>query len=191
MTVTDQKLKDGTAPVKESRVFSLAVTGLMAAVICVLGPLSIPLPGDLVPVSLGTLGVFLASVILGWKKGLIAVLIYLLIGFVGLPVFAGFTAGAGKLFGPTGGYLIGYIPTVLIAGFFADRFRGKKLMMLLGIILGTAVLYVFGSLWLSWQAKMSIGAAFMAGCVPFIPADLVKAFIAVFLGDAISRAIRK
>ena len=133
MTVTDQKLKDGTAPVKESRVFSLAVTGLMAAVICVLGPLSIPLPGDLVPVSLGALGVFLASVILGWKKGLIAVLIYLLIGFVGLPVFAGFTAGAGKLFGPTGGYLIGYIPTVLIAGFFADRFRGKKLLF--GIVI--------------------------------------------------------
>ena len=163
----------------------------MAAVICVLGPLSIPLPGDLVPVSLGALGVFLTAVILGWKKGVIAVLLYLLIGFVGLPVFAGFTAGAGKLFGPTGGYLIGYIPTVLIAGFFADKFRGKKLMMLLGIILGTSVLYVFGSLWLSWQTGMSIGAAFMAGCVPFIPADIVKAFVAVFLGDAISRAIRK
>lgn len=176
---------------KKSPVFAISVTGLMAAVICVLGPLSIPLPGDLVPVSLGALGVFLASVILGWKKGVIAVLIYLLLGFIGLPVFAGFTAGAGKLFGPTGGYLIGYIATALIAGFFADRFRGKKIMMLLGIVIGTAALYVIGSFWLAVQAHMSIGAAFMAGCVPFIPADIVKALIAVFLGDAICRALRR
>ena len=88
MTATEQKTKEGASSFRNSRVFSLTVTGLMAAVICVLGPLSIPLPGDLVPVSLGALGVFLASVILGWKKGVIAVLIYLLIGFVGLPVFA-------------------------------------------------------------------------------------------------------
>ena len=100
-------------------------TALAAAVLCSLGPLSIPLPISPVPISLGVLGVFFAVYVNGWLWGTVSCLLYLFIGFVGVPVFSGFSAGAGKLLGPTGGYMTGYIFIALIAGFFIERFEKK------------------------------------------------------------------
>ena len=87
----------------------LAMTGLMAAVLCILGPISLPLPFSPVPISLGTLAVYLAAVILGGRLGTVSCALYLLLGLAGLPVFSGYAGGAAKLFGPTGGYLTGYL----------------------------------------------------------------------------------
>ena len=83
----------------------LALTGLMAAVICILGPISLPIPISPVPVSLGFFAVYLTVYILGMKMGSASVLIYVLLGFVGLPVFTGFSGGIGKVLGPTGGFI--------------------------------------------------------------------------------------
>ena len=109
----------------------IAMIAVMTAVTCVLAPLSIPIGP--VPISLTNLVIYFSLFILGTKKGTISYLIYLLIGLVGIPVFSSFTSGPGKLFGPTGGYLIGFIPLALIAGFFIDHFRNKKLYCFLGI----------------------------------------------------------
>ena len=99
----------------------IALIGLMAAVTCILGPLSIPLPISPVPISLTNFAIYLAIYVLGTRRGTLSYLIYLLIGFVGVPVFAAFTAGPQKLLGPTGGYLIGFIPMALICGIFIDK----------------------------------------------------------------------
>lgn len=169
----------------------IALIGLMTAVICVLGPISFPLPISPVPVSLGILGVLLAVYLLGMKWGTVSCAIYLLVGLVGLPVFTGFSGGPGKLLGPTGGYLIGYIFLTLIAGFFITKWPSKLPMHLLGMVLGVAVCHLFGALWLGHLMKCSFLEALWMGSILYIPADLVKIAIALGLGGLIRRQLMK
>ena len=172
--------KNGT---KKLTTYQLTLTAVMAAVICVLGPISIAIPVSPVPISLASMAVYLAVTVLGMKLGTLSCLIYLLLGLVGIPVFAGGSAGAAKLFGPTGGFL------ALIAGAFVGRFAENKWKNIafaaLGMILGTIVLYALGTAWLAYSAGMDFQAALWAGVIPFIPGDLVKMVIAVLLGSAV------
>ena len=167
----------------------IAVIGVMAAVICILAPFSIPI--GVVPISFTNLAVYIALYALGMKKGTISYLIYLLIGLVGVPVFSGFTSGPQKLFGPTGGYLIGFIGMALISGIFIDKFANKWYLCFLGMVLGTTVCYVLGTVWLAFQAGLSFQAALAAGVLPFIPGDLVKIIVAMLLGPTLRRQLRK
>jgi biotin transport system substrate-specific component len=176
---------------RSQKTFALTLIGLMTAVTCILGPLSITIPISAVPISFTNLAIYLSVTILGLKKGTISYLAYLLIGFVGVPVFSAFTAGPGKLLGPTGGYLIGFIFLCLIAGFFVDRFSGNKYMYALGMVIGTAVTYVLGSAWLAYQAHMSFGAALVVGVIPYILGDIVKIVIATTLGITIKQQLRR
>lgn len=170
-----------------TRTYTMTSTALMTAVTCILGPLAIPIGP--VPVSLTPLAVFLSVYILGTKRGTIAYLLYLLIGAVGVPVFSGFTGGIGKLAGPTGGYLVGFILMALIGGWFIFRFYNKVAFQFLGMFLGLVVCYAFGTVWLSYSAGMPFDAALAAGVYPFIPFDLVKIAIAIFLGRTVRRRL--
>ena len=161
----------------------MAMIAILTAITCVLAPLSIPIGP--VPISLTNLVIYFGLYILGTKFETISYVIYLLIGLVGIPVFSGFTAGPGKLFGTTGGYLIGFIPMALIAGFFITRFARKKAMHFLGMVLGTVVCYAIGTVWLSFVAGLDAWAALMAGVIPFIPGDLIKIILALILGPKI------
>ena len=98
----------------------MALIGLMTAVICVLAPFSLNLPFSPVPISLGTLAIYFVISVLGMKSGTLSVVLYILLGLVGLPVFANFTGGAGKLFGPSGGYIIGYSWRLSAAGLLTN-----------------------------------------------------------------------
>ena len=160
---------------------------LMTAVTCVLGPLSIPIGP--VPISFTNLAIYLTVILLGLKMGTVSYLIYLLIGLVGVPVVSAFTGGPGKLCGPTGGYLIGFIFMALITGFFVEKFSGKIPMYFLGMVLGTAVTYAFGTAWLAYQAGMGFKAALAAGVIPFIPGDVAKMVIAALIGPVIKKQI--
>ncbi len=173
----------------KSNVYQMAIIGVMAAVICILGPLSIPI--GLIPISFTNLAIYFTLYTLGMVKGTISYMIYMLIGFVGIPVFSGFTGGPSKLLGPTGGYIIGFIFMALIAGFFIDNFSSRGYLCFAGMVLGTAVCYAFGTLWLSYQANMSLSAALAAGVIPFIPGDLVKILIAAFIGPQIRNRLIK
>ena len=171
-----------------SKTFTLTSIALMTAVTCILGPLAIPIGP--VPVSLTPLAVFLSVYILGTKKGTLATILYLLIGAVGVPVFSGFAGGLGKLAGPTGGYLIGFIFMALISGWFIFRFYDKVVIQFLGMLLGLAVLYAFGTAWLSISAGMSFGAALAAGVIPFIGFDIAKIIVAILLGRAVRKRLQ-
>lgn len=176
-----------TAGSSANKTKTMALIGVMAAVTCILGPLSLAIPVSPVPISLTNLAVYFAIYVLGMKRGTISYCIYLLLGLVGLPVFAAFTGGAGKLFGPTGGYLIGFIFMALICGFFIEKWEKKLYMHFIGMVLGTAVCYVFGTAWLAYTAHMGFAAALAAGVIPFIPGDLVKIIIAMIAGSAIRK----
>ena len=188
---TIMNIQKNTTDKTKMTVFTITRVALCAAVICVLGPISFHIPISPVPMSLGVLGIYLAVYTGGWLYGTLSVAIYLLIGFAGLPVFTDFTAGITKLAGPTGGYLLGYIPLALIAGFFISKFENKIPLHVLGMILGTLVCYAFGTVWLSVSLKMSLPAALMAGVIPYIPADIIKMIIAIGVGIPVRKAIRK
>jgi biotin transport system substrate-specific component len=175
---------------KKSTTYQLALIGVMTALTCILGPMSVVLPFTPVPISLTNLVVYLSVCLLGWRLGTVSYLVYLLIGLVGLPVFSGFTGGAGKLFGPTGGYLIGFIFMAIVAGLFMER-QSRWYFRLLGMILGTLIAYLFGTLWLAYVAKMNFQGALAAGVLPFIPGDLVKMLLILLAAPLIETRIRR
>jgi len=170
----------------DNRVFPLAITAVMAAVLCVLGPLAIPVGP--VPVSLVNLGIFLALYLLGWKRGTLSVLVYILLGGAGMPVFSGFTGGLGKLLGPTGGYILGYLALALISG-WAIRASHSPLLHLSGMALGTAVLYAMGTAWFCFQTGNTPESALGLCVVPFLPGDLVKMAVALTAGPLLRRRL--
>lgn len=167
----------------------LTTIALMAAVICILGPLSIPLPFSPVPIAFANLAICLSVYLLGAKKSLISLAIYLVIGLAGLPVFSNFRGGFGVLAGPTGGYLVGYVFLCLIAGYAVDAFPDRRMHIAIGMVLGTVVLYAFGTAWLAYQAKLTFVQALWAGVIPYIPGDLIKIGIALVLGPVIKQRL--
>ena len=169
---------------------TMVMISLMAAVICILGPLSLAIPISPVPISLTNLAVYFTIYVLGTKKGTISYLIYLLIGLIGIPVFSGFTGGPAKLLGPTGGYLIGFIFMALLSGLCIEHTENRNVHFI-GMLLGTAVCYLFGTVWLAKLAVMSFDAALAAGVIPFIPGDLTKIVLALLIGPTIRARLRK
>lgn len=127
----------------------------------------------------------MTAFILGWKKGTISYLIYLLLGFVGLPVFSNFSGGPGKLLGPTGGYLIGFILMALISGLFIELFYGKVSMYILGLLLASAANYLLGTVWLSYQLDLTFYQALTIGVFPYLIGDAIKIAIAIVVGPMI------
>ena len=173
---------------KSFTTFQMALIAVMAAITCILGPLSIPIPVSPVPISLTNLAIYLTVCLLGWKFGTISYLIYLLIGIAGLPVFSGFSSCFAKLLGPTGGYLIGFIPMAIIAGIVIDKFS-QRWIQILGMIVGTAICYAFGTAWFCIQAGYTVSAALAVCVIPFIPADLIKMVIAMIIGPEIRKRL--
>ena len=169
----------------------MTVAALMTAVMCILGPMALPLPVSPVPISLTNLVLYFMIYILGTKLSLISLGIYLVLGAVGLPVFSGFAGGLGKLAGPTGGYLLGFVFMTIISGFAVERFPGRPVICGAGMILGTAVCYLFGTVWLAGQMSLSFPAALGIGVIPYLPGDAVKIILAVVLGPGIRRAVSR
>ena len=174
------------------RTVDMAYIALFAVVMAVCAWISIPAA---VPFTLQTLGVFLAVGMLGGKRGTLAVLIYLLLGAVGMPVFAGFNGGLGYMLGSTGGYIVGFLLSALTMWGFEAALGRKTWVLAVSMVLGLAVCYAFGTAWfMVVYARNSgpIGLATALGwCViPYIVPDLVKIALALLLQKLLSAAIR-
>ncbi len=175
----------------KNKIEKMCFIALATAVICILGPLSLYLPVSPVPISLGIFGIYMAAYVLGAVWGTISCLLYIIIGLIGVPVFAAFTGGPQKLFGPTGGYIIGYLAVAFFTGLFVDRFEEKPFMHVAGMILGLAVCYTLGTLWLALSAGMTKEAALAAGVIPFVPADIVKTVLALITGRPVRKSLQR
>lgn len=173
---------------QNNKINSMTLIALITAITCVLAPLSIPIGP--VPISLTNLVIYISVVLIGWKKATLSYLVYLLIGLVGLPVFSGFTGGAGKLLGPTGGYLIGFIFMAIISGIMIEKFDNKMLWAV-GMVLGTLVTYAFGTLWLARQMDIGLIEALSIGVIPFIVGDIIKIIIAIVIAPIIKKRVIK
>ena len=165
----------------------LVLTGIFAGIVTVCSWITVPLPFTQVPINLAVLGVLLAGGCLGSKYGSLSILIYILLGAVGIPVFAGFGAGLGTLAGPTGGYIVGYILCAAIAGLGA---RCKHpIRLALCMLLGVAACYALGTLWYAHLMQTTIWAALALCVIPFIPCDALKIAAAVFLVTRLRRLL--
>ena len=174
---------------KKQSTSALTAAAMMAAVLCVLGPLSVPVGP--VPVAMANFGVSLAAWLLGPRYGALSVAAYLLLGAVGAPVFAGAGAGAAVLFGPTGGYLIGYLAQALIGGWAVERSGSRVLWSGLGLAAGVAVSYAFGTAWFILQMGCTLPYALTVCVLPFIPFDAAKVALASVLGSILRRALHR
>ena len=169
----------------------LALCALFAALIAVCAWISIPAT---VPFTLQTFAIFAALGLLGGKRGTVAVAVYLLLGAVGVPVFAGFQGGIGALLGTTGGYLLGFLLTALIVWGMEARFGSKAGVFLLSAVLGMLVCYAFGTAWYLVVYARTKGAISLATAlgwcvVPFLIPDAVKIALAVLLRGRLKRHI--
>lgn len=188
-----QNETSGTVAVDNQKIRTkqMVLIALMTAVTCVLGPLSIPLPSSPVPISLTNFAIFLAIFVLGMKNGTISFIIYLLLGAIGVPVFSSFRGGLQVLAGPTGGYLIGFIFLALIMGFALDHFDRKLVPTIIGMIIGMAVCYAFGTVWLAKLLSLSFKEGLMMGVIPYLAGDAAKIIIAAIVGPKLYGATQK
>ena len=170
------------------KVRDLTFTAIFAALICVAAPWTVPVGP--IPITLATLAVYLAAAVLGWKKGTVAVVVYLLLGAVGVPVFSGFSGGFARLIGPTGGYLVGYIPCALLTGLVSDRFP-KPWGYAVGMVLGTVVLYALGTAWFCVQSGSELGHALAVCVVPFLIGDAIKIAAAIVLASILRPVLER
>jgi len=150
---------------------------LFAALISAGAYLAIPIGP--VPIALQSLFVLLAGLVLGSRWGLAAVGIYLLAGAIGLPVFAGGTGGIGRFIGPTGGYLLSYLPAVFLIGTISEQSNDKVLFAVFAMICGSTVVYAFGVSWLKAMTGMDWTKAVSVGMLPFLIGDVIKIAVAV------------
>lgn len=174
---------------KKSTIYQLTTCALFTALMCIFGPMSVPIGP--VPVSLTNLIIYISVFLLGMKGSLISVAAYLVLGAVGLPVFSGYSGGLAKLTGPTGGYLVGFLFIALIAGFVAQRSKANVWFTGLALIVATAVLYFFGTVWFVIMMNCEIGYALGVCVYPFLVFDLAKIVIACLLGQAARIALMK
>ena len=157
----------------------MVFTALFAAIFCILAPFSIPI-GE-VPVSVTNFLIYITIYAIGWKKATVSYIIYLLLGFVGLPVFAGFTGGFQYIVGYSGGFIISFPLVAFIIGFVSEK-TDNMVLILLSTILGLIVSYTIGTLVFSLVTNASISASLAACVIPFIFTDLLKCFIATVIG---------
>ena len=169
----------------------LVLAALFAGLTAVLAYVRIPLPFTPVPVPGQTFGVILSGLLLGPRWGATAQAVYLLLGVVGLPVFAGGNAGPGVLLGTTGGYLVSYPLAAAVTGAIAGQRRtpGFGRALLACVIGGIAVVYALGVPWFMVSTGQAWREALMAAALPFVPGDLLKAVVASLLGQHVLRAL--
>ena len=174
---------------KKSTVFNMTSCALMAALMCVLCPVSVPIGP--IPISLSILVILLTVYVLGTWRALVSYTVYLLLGAVGMPVFSGFQGGLAKLAGPTGGYLAGFWLMILVAGIIMEKGKRNLLLTILGMLVGVAIDHAVGTAWFVFQTESTVVHALDVCVYPFIPFDVAKIVIAVLLGSVVYKGLQK
>lgn len=168
---------------------SMIMISMFTAVLVVLSYISIPLPFSPVTLTGQTLGIMLIGSVLASYEAVSAVVVYLLLGAVGLPVFSGGHSGLGSLFGPTGGFLFAFILGVFIISLLKGDGKKVSRLLLANLIGGVVIVYLIGVPFLAFSLKMSIAKAATVGALPFIPGDILKVVIASFSASALNKRL--
>lgn len=187
MTTSGTEINKNHRGANVNKTAEMTRMALMVAMNCVSAYIIIPLPFSLSPIALQTLIVNLTGYVLNAKQAFMTMLVYLLVGLAGVPVFTGGSAGPGKLFGPTGGYIIGFLFTAVFLAYFRGEKYSFKRYALLGCVIGIPLIYAFGVVQLKLITGMGWDKAIMTGALPFIPLDIVKCLAAAVIAYPINR----
>lgn len=174
---------------KNISVKSLTYSALFTALIAVSSYIIIPLPLSPVPITAQTLAIMTAAIILSTQETILAIGSFLLLGIAGVPVFSGGRAGLGVIFGPSGGYLIGFLIGGIVINLMAKKKENFWQLLFAVLIGGIFIIHLIGFIWLSVLTGMGLKEAFFAGSLSFIPGDLFKAVIASYFGLRIKKAL--
>lgn len=168
----------------------LTILAIMAALMCVSAYISIPLPFTAASLTAQTLVVNLIALLLTPKQAMLTVLIYILLGLIGLPVFSGGVGGAQKLFGPTGGYIFSWIFAVGAISLLKGKKYNFIRYSIITIIVGMPLIYIIGSIYMKYVTGMEWKATLLAAVVPFIPLDILKCLLAVVIVKPLQSVIK-
>lgn len=186
---TRKKVKRG----KLMKTKDMVLCAVFSALICIFSVMTIPI--GVVPISMAVFGILLTSIILGWKKAAISVLVFILLGTVGIPVFAGFKSGVGVLLGPTGGYIWSFIFVAITVGALTSKLHTNKvaaLAVILGAsLIGVIVCYTFGTIQFMIVSKNDLIKSLSLCVYPFIVVDILKCVGATLIGYAVRKALIK
>lgn len=177
----------------KSALLDLVYIAMFTALISVCSQISIPLGP--VPFTLQTMAVYIAAAMLGWKRGTISVLVYVLIGLVGVPVFAGFSGGFSSVVTPSFGYIIGFVLTALAVGLSSKFFGNKLVPLIVSMIIGLLLCYIVGTIWFMvvynvTNQYIDLGLALSWCVVPFIIPDMAKIAVAAILVNRLDKIVK-
>ena len=180
-----------TTKVTKSKTLDLAYMAMCVALMAICSWISIP---TTVPFTLQTFAVFVTVALLGGKRGSLAVFIYILLGAIGVPVFAGFIGGMGILLGNTGGYIIGFILSALVMWLMEKILGNKTWVLAVSMVLGLLVCYSFGTAWFMILYTKNVGviglSMALSWCViPFIIPDIIKIAVALIVSNRLRKVI--
>lgn len=181
----------------KNKSYNIVLAGISAALITVCAWISLPVGA--VPVTLSTLAIFLILMSEGFKRGLTAIIVYLCLGLIGIPVFSQFKGGPAVLIGPTGGFLMGYVPmallfALLVKSFGVKNMNGAKKIVFnfISAVLSEILLYAFGCVWLSLISGNRDIMKLLSACVlPFIVPDIIKILMASLVSQRLSKYIKQ
>lgn len=182
-----------TITTKRNKTYDMVCIAIFAVLMTVCSWIAVP---TTVPFTMQTFGLFLTVGVLGGKRGTLAILIFILLGAVGIPVFSGFTGGLGILFGTTGGYIIGFIFSGLVMWAMEKLIGRKTWALALAMVLAMIVYFTFGTAWFMAVYGRTVGpiglGAVLGWCVlPFVIPDILKMMLALMLCGRLSRMIEK
>ncbi len=167
----------------------MVLASLMAALTAVGAYIHVPIGP--VPIVLSTLFVVLSGLLLGSRWGLASMGLYLLVGAIGMPVFAGGKGGFAHFLGPTGGYLFGYLLASWITGFISEKSRGLLVLDILAVLVGSLAIYGLGVPWLKMVTQLSWSKTLMVGVIPFLIGDAIKACVVVVLARSVRPILKR
>ena len=176
---------------EKTKTLNIIYCGIFTTITVILSQISIPLPGG-IPLTLQTFAVFLSGIILGGKRAFVSMVVYILMGIIGLPVFSGLSAGITSIVGPTGGFILSFPIMSFIIGLICER-TNNKILIFLAMILGSIPNYLIGAIQFSLVTSSSLYSAFLVCVLPFIVVDLIKAALATTIGSILRehKAIRE
>ena len=168
---------------------TLAMCAAFAALTAICSQIQIPLA--VIPINLALFSVHLCALLMRKQYAALSMMVYLLMGLVGLPVFAGFQGGAGVLFGRTGGYIIGYVASASLTALIVEKWGRAWWKAALAIVAGVAACYLFGTLWYMALTKSPLWLSLTYCVFPFLPGDAVKLALAVALAARLEKPLRQ
>ena len=176
---------------KKIKAYDIVIIALMTALIAVCSFIAIPVGA--LPVTLQTFAVFACVGILGRKRGTISVLVYVLLGIIGIPVFSGFQGGLSVLMGATGGFIIGFLPAVFVSGTVLKKTNRKIPFMIAAFVAGLIICYIFGMLWYIFvfsSGKADLVSSFSVCVLPYIVPDIIKITLAAVISTEVRKRIK-